>query len=122
MRPGPEERVGWGAIGFNILLEGKTIVNLGDTLLHSKEWSTIENPDVLMIPIGGRAVHNTMDEEKALQAVRLMRPNVVIPCHYNLPAFFSKRYCPADVVTFNKGVEKIGSKCVILHENESIDI
>jgi len=122
VKPGPEERVGWGAIGFNIQLEGKTVVNLGDTLLHSKEWSTIKNPDVLMIPIGGRAVHNTMDEEEALKAVKMMRPNVVIPCHYNLPAFFSKRYCPADEVMFKKEVEKTGSECVILNEDESIDI
>jgi len=50
LTPSPEERMGWGAIGFKIKLDGKSIVNLGDTLLHEKAWSNIKNPDVLMIP------------------------------------------------------------------------
>ena len=122
VRPGPEERVGWGAIGFQIQLHGKTIVNLGDTLLHSKNWSTIENPDVLMIPIGGREVGNTMDDEEALQAVKRIQPKLVIPCHYNLPAFFTKYYCPVDDKMFKKDVEKTGTECTILHKNEEVDI
>ena len=52
--PGPTERIGWGAIGFKIELDGKVIVNLGDTLLHLEEWRSINHPDVLMIPIGGK--------------------------------------------------------------------
>jgi len=56
-KPGPEERVGWGANGFNIKLDGKRIINLGDTLLHEKEWQKTNNPDALMIPTGGRAIH-----------------------------------------------------------------
>jgi L-ascorbate metabolism protein UlaG (beta-lactamase superfamily) len=44
-----------------------------------------------MIPIGGKAVHNTMYEEEVLQVVRIMSPKHVTPCHYNCPAFFSKR-------------------------------
>lgn len=122
IKPGPEERTGWGAIGFHIQLNGKSIVNLGDTLLHEKEWKTIQNPDVLMIPIGGKAVHNTMDEEEALQAVKIMRPKLVIPCHYNCPAFFSKKYNPADDQMFKTEVEKTGAKCTILHNGESIDL
>jgi L-ascorbate metabolism protein UlaG (beta-lactamase superfamily) len=120
LKPGPEERVGWGAIGFNIQLDGKTIVNLGDTLLHANEWETINSPDVLMIPIGGKFSHNTMDEKEALQAVRIMRPKLVIPCHYNLPALFTKKYCPANDRMFKTEVEKTGAKCVILHNGESI--
>jgi len=122
LKPGPEERVGWGAIGSNIKLDGKSIVNLGDTLLHTNEWKTINNPDVLMIPIGGKAIHNTMDEIEALQAVRIMQPKLVIPCHYNCPAFFSKKYNPANDMRFKEEVEKIEAKCVILHKGESIDI
>ena len=102
VKPGPDERIGWGAIGFKIQLDGKTLINLGDTLLHEEEWKEIRNPDVLMIPIGGKAVHNTMDEEEALQAVRIMRPKLVIPCHYNCQAFFSKKYNPADDKMFKK--------------------
>lgn len=122
LKPGSKERVGWGAIGFNIQLDGKTIVNLGDTLLHANEWEAINSPDVLMIPIGGKAIHNTMDVDEALQAVRIMRPKLVIPCHYNCPEFFTKKYNPADEVMFKKQVEKTGSQCTILHKGESMNL
>ena len=122
LKPGADERVGWGAIGFDIKLDGKNIVNLGDTLLHEKEWQTIKQPDVLMIPIGGKMVHNTMDVDEAVQAVTIMHPKLVIPCHYNCSAFFTKTYNPADGQQFKREVEKTGSKCVILGMGDSIDL
>jgi len=122
LKPGPDERVGWGAIGFNIQLDGKSVVNLGDTLLHEKEWQSIKNPDILMTPIGGKTVHNTMDEKEAIQAVKIMQPKLVIPCHYNSPALFSKKYNPADDKMFKKEVEKMGIECVVLRKGDSIEI
>jgi L-ascorbate metabolism protein UlaG (beta-lactamase superfamily) len=122
IKPGPNERIGWGAIGFDIVLNGKRIVNLGDTLLHEKEWQNISEPDVLMIPIGGKSIHNTMDVQEALQAVKIMRPKLVIPCHYNCPAFFTKKYNPADDKMFKVEVEETGTKCIILNIGDSIDI
>jgi L-ascorbate metabolism protein UlaG (beta-lactamase superfamily) len=122
VKPGLTERVGWGAIGFNIQLDGKRVVNLGDTLLHAKEWEAINNPDVLMIPIGGRTNHNTMDEEEALQAVKIMRPKHVIPCHYNMPAFFSKKNAPADENMFKREVEKTGIECHIMRYGDIIEV
>jgi L-ascorbate metabolism protein UlaG (beta-lactamase superfamily) len=118
--PGPEERVGWGAIGYKIKIDGKTIVNLGDTMIRKKDWAKINNPDVLMIPIGGRAVHNTMDEEEALQAVKIMRPKLVIPCHYNCPALFSKKFNPTDDEMFKREVDKMGMECSILKYGDEI--
>ena len=97
-------------------------MNLADTLLHLKEWESVKHPDVLMIPIGGREAHNTMDEKEALQVVRMMKPKLVIPCHYNLPQFFTKKYCAADETMFKHAVEQAGAKCVILHENESVEM
>lgn len=120
--PGPEERIGWGAIGYNIQIGGKTIVNLGDTLLHMDEWKTLKNPDVLMIPIGGKAIHNTMDEEEALQVVQMMRPNLVVPCHYNCPALFSRKYNPADEMMFKRKAEQAGTPCALLSTGQSMDI
>ena len=120
--PGPDERIGWGAIGFHIQLDGKSIVNLGDTLLHEKEWQSIKNPDVLMIPIGGRDYHNTMDEKEAIEAVKIMQPKLVIPCHYNSPAFFSRKFNPVDDRLFKTEVEKMDIKCVILQKNDSIEV
>lgn len=122
VRPGPEERIGWGGIGFKIEIDGKTIVNLGDTLCHTDDWETARNPDVLMIPIGGKTVHNTMDEEEALQAAADMRPGVVIPCHYNCPAFFSKKYNPVDEGMFKRDSEKAGIPCALLSSGESINL
>ena len=34
VKSGPYERIGWGSIGFDISVNGKRILNLGDTLLH----------------------------------------------------------------------------------------
>lgn len=120
--PGPNERIGWGAIGFAIELGGKKIVNLGDTLLQAKEWQTISKPDVLMIPIGGKVAHNTMDETEALQAVSIIKPDIVIPCHYSVPALFTRQYNPADDQYFKAEVEKLGAQCIILGNGESVVI
>jgi L-ascorbate metabolism protein UlaG (beta-lactamase superfamily) len=122
VHPGPKERIGWGAIGFDMQIGGKRVVNLGDTLLHDAEWSTITKPDVLMIPIGGKDAHNTMDEDEALQAVSAMKPQTVIPCHYNCPGLFSQHYNPADDQYFKREVEKLGSRCVILGKGESLSL
>ena len=83
----------------------------------------VKNIDVLMIPIGGgKTVHNTMDVAAALQAVKIMRPKFVIPCHYNCPAFFGKNYNPADDKMFKEEKEKVGIECKILHYGDSINI
>ncbi|MGB5237181.1 MAG: MBL fold metallo-hydrolase [Flavobacteriaceae bacterium] len=120
--PGPKDRIGWGAIGFKIQIEDKTLVNLGDTLLHLDEWRGIKKPDVLMIPIGGRKIPNTMNEEEALEVVKMMKPKWVIPCHYNCPALFSKNYNPADTNWFKAEVEKTGSLCELLGKGQSLKI
>jgi L-ascorbate metabolism protein UlaG (beta-lactamase superfamily) len=67
-------------------------------------------------------IHNTMDEDEALQAVDIMKPKLVIPCHYNCPAFFSRKYNPADAKMFQREVEKMGSRCRILDQGDSIVI
>ena len=120
--PGPLERIGWGAIGFDIQINGKRIVNLGDTLLHTDEWAAIRQPDILMIPIGGREAHNTMDEDDALEVVKAMNPAKVIPCHYNCPGLFTRRFNPGDDGYFKREVEKLGAKCIILQNAESITL
>ncbi len=112
--PGPKERVGWGSLGFIMTWNGRTLVNLGDTLLEEEAWSSIVEPDVLMLPIGGKDAGNTMGVEEAIEAVRLMKPGVVIPMHYNLRALFTNKYCPADAQEFRAGIEKLGSSCIVL--------
>lgn len=68
--------------GLLFTIAGKRIYHLGDTALFSdlalaKRGGPI---DVAIVPIGG---HYTMDPEDAAEAVRLIDPKHVIPCHYN---------------------------------------
>ncbi len=122
VRPGPQERIGWGALGFDIAVDGKRIVNLGDTLLHASEWEALREPDVLMIPIGGKVSKNTMDEDEALQAVSVIAPKLVIPCHYNCPGLFSKQLNPADVSLFEAGVTALGAQCAVMAAGDTFQV
>ncbi len=122
LKPGLKERIGWGSIGFEIYIDNKVIVNLGDTLIHNDEWKTINSPDVLMIPIGGATLHNTMDEKEALETVIMTEPKLVIPCHYDCPGFHKKNGNPADDKYFQAEVKKLGFDCAILRTNESIEL
>jgi L-ascorbate metabolism protein UlaG (beta-lactamase superfamily) len=68
--------------GFVIGGDGVRIYHAGDTAL-SQEMQVIGSfykPHVALLPIGG---YYTMDPEQAAEAVRLVRPRVVIPMHYN---------------------------------------
>ena len=122
VHPGPDERIGWGAIGFDIEVGGTRVVNLGDTLLREEAWTDVQRPDVLMVPIGGGSVDNTMDERDALRAVEIMEPKLVIPCHYNFPAFFTKAFCPADEAWFAREAERLGVPCRALRSGDVIEV
>ena len=120
-QPGPGERVGIGSVGFEITLDGKTIVNLGDSLLLN-EWAGLE-PDVLMLPIGGLGDSTwTMDVSDALEAVKLIAPKKVIPCHYNVPFLWIRNIAPADYQSFKREVERMGVECDILRYGDEIEI
>lgn len=120
-QPGPDERVGIGAMGFRITLSGQSVVNLGDTIFQP-EWKGLA-PDVLMLPIGGLGKSTwTMDVGEALKAVEIISPKVVIPCHYNVPFLWKRTFARADDERFKRGVEALGSRCVLLGDGESVDI
>jgi len=108
-----------GSTGFKITLADKILVNLGDTVLQ-KEWEGL-NPDVLMIPIGGRDINNTMDETEALHAIKLIKPRKVIPCHYNCDFLWKKNINPADDEMFKREVEKLGIECHIMRHGDAIE-
>ncbi|MHA2365551.1 MAG: MBL fold metallo-hydrolase [Candidatus Hodarchaeales archaeon] len=122
VHPGPDERLGWGSLGYDITINGKRIVNLGDTILHTHEWESIKRPDILMIPIGGKIPGNTMDEEEAITAVKNINPQIVIPCHYDGAALIRRKYNKADVEYFKHEIEKLAIECKILNKGESIYI
>jgi L-ascorbate metabolism protein UlaG (beta-lactamase superfamily) len=73
---------GGSAAGFIIKFEnGYTIYHTGDTGLFSdmKTIGRIYKPKLLMICIGG---YYTMDPLEASEAVKLVKPKIVIPMHY----------------------------------------
>lgn len=118
--PGPDERVGFGSIGFKIVINDKSIVNLGDSLLQP-EWAGL-TPDVLMLPIGGLGDQTwTMDVTDAVEAVKLISPKLVIPCHYSVPFFWKKKMAPADDQRFKQEVEKLGVECAIMRYGDIIE-
>jgi len=68
-------------VGFVLKGEGKTIYHAGDTGFFGdmRLIGEIHRPDVALIPIGG---YYTMGDREAAEAVKLVRPSVVIPMHY----------------------------------------
>lgn len=122
LHPGPNERIGWGSIGFEMCIDEKKIVNLGDTIIHRDEWKTLKSPDVLMIPIGGGNVHNTMNVKEALESIASIKPNIVIPCHYNCGGLHRKNANPADEKYFHDEVKKLGLDCLLLGIKESVEL
>ncbi len=109
-----------GSIGLKMTIGDKTIANLGDTVLQ-EGWEGLK-PDVLMIPIGGRVIRNTMDEKEALEAVKLMQPKKVIPMHYNCDFLWQRNINPADDGMFKREVEKMGFECVIMNYGDEIEV
>jgi L-ascorbate metabolism protein UlaG (beta-lactamase superfamily) len=67
--------------GFVITAEEKTLYHAGDTGLFGdmKLIGEIHHPDVALIPIGD---YYTMGPKEAAEAVKLIKPAVVVPMHY----------------------------------------
>lgn len=108
-------------MGFRITIGGTSILNLGDSVLLP-EWKDI-SADVLMVPIGGLG-HNTwtMDVDEALEAVKLISPKRVIPCHYSIPLFWKRRFAMADDQRFKREAEQLGAECTILKHGEALTV
>jgi L-ascorbate metabolism protein UlaG (beta-lactamase superfamily) len=106
--------VGTIPAGYLINFKGTTIYHLGDTGLFS-DLALVgrRHPiDVALVPIGG---HFTMDQVDAVDAVDFVKPQVVIPCHYNtFPAI------AVDVNQFQSDVESAtSSHCVVLEPGQT---
>lgn len=68
--------------GLIVTLGGKTVYHLGDTSLFSdlELIGRRHSIDLALVPIGG---FFTMDRHDAVEAVRMIGPHQVIPCHYD---------------------------------------
>jgi L-ascorbate metabolism protein UlaG (beta-lactamase superfamily) len=94
--------------GLLIGLGGKVIYHLGDTDLFT-DLALVgrrEAIDVALVCIGG---HYTMDRHDAVEAVRLAKPKLAIPCHYDtFPPI------ETDVQAFKADVEAAGTAQVVV--------
>ncbi|MBI5233324.1 MAG: metal-dependent hydrolase [Deltaproteobacteria bacterium] len=68
--------------GFIITMEDKTVYHAGDTgLFYDMALIGETNPlDIALLPIGDNF---TMGIEDAIRAVKMLRPKVTVPMHYN---------------------------------------
>ncbi len=114
-----EAGFGWdaGSSAGAVVRDSSTIYHAGDTALFN-DMSIIHElykPKVALLPIGGRF---TMDVEAAVLATKLLKPDIVIPMHYN-----TFDVIPADPWKFQKMVEdETDSEAVILEPGDSIDV
>lgn len=103
---------GTGKVGFLLEIDGTVVYHAGDTDWIPEMTQLSGTVDVALLPIGGTY---TMDVKAAVQAVASVKPEVVIPMHYNFLDetavtqadldFFvseSKRYCKEAVVLESK--------------------
>lgn len=114
-----EAGFGWdaGSPAGVVIRDNSTVYHAGDTALFS-DMSIIRElykPKVALLPIGGRF---TMDIEAAVLAVKLIKPDIVIPMHYN-----TFDVIPADPWKFQKMVEdETDSEAVIIEPGDSIEV
>jgi L-ascorbate metabolism protein UlaG (beta-lactamase superfamily) len=114
-----EAGFGWdaGSPAGIVVSDGVTVYHAGDTALYSDMALIRElyKPKVAMLPIGGRF---TMGIDQAVLAVTLIKPQFVIPMHYN--TFDVIR---ADVGKFQRMVEdRTDSEVIIMEPGDSIDV
>ena len=94
--------------GLLIGLGGKVIYHLGDTDVFT-DLALVgrrEAIDVALVCIGG---HYTMDRHDAVEAVRLAKPKLAIPCHYD-----TFPHIETDVQAFKADVEAAGAAQVVV--------
>lgn len=114
-----EAGFGWdaGSPSGVVIKESSIIYHAGDTALFN-DMSLIHElyrPKVALLPIGGRF---TMDMDAAVLATKLIKPDIVIPMHYN--TFDVIR---ADPLKFQKMVEdETDAEAVVMEPGDTIDV
>ncbi|MCS7123812.1 MAG: metal-dependent hydrolase [Candidatus Bathyarchaeota archaeon] len=97
--------------------EGKTVYHAGDTglFMDMKLIGQLYKPDLALLPIGG---YYTMGALEAAEAVKLLKPKVVVPMHY--------KTFPVLAQSVDEFVEKVKKraprvKVVVLNPGESFE-
>ena len=103
--------------GFIVSMDGKTVYHSGDTGLFT-DMGLIDKRqpvDLALLPIGDNF---TMGPEDALEAVKLVKPDTVIPMHYNTWPLIAQN--PEE---FKQEVEQeTPARVVILHPGTSYEL
>lgn len=112
----PDGSSGGNPAGFLITAEGKKVYLTCDTgLFESMELYGDEGIDLLVLPIGD---NYTMGPDDALKAVKLVRPKLAVPTHYNTWPVIQQ-----DPQAWAKRVEaETSTKVRVLSPGESLDI
>ena len=99
-------------LGFLIKFGDTTIYHAGDTELISDMEKL--SPDIALLPIGG---HETMDCVDAVRAVKIMKPKLAIPMHYN-----TFKMIQQDPREFKQKIEKsiLKTKVVVLNPGKKV--
>lgn len=112
---GPMEYLGTPC-GFVMNIDGKTIYHSGDTgLFGDMEMIGRLHPlDLALLPIGD---NYTMGPEDALEAVKMLKPKLVIPMHYNTFPLIQQ-----DPLKFKAAVEAAtGSQVAVIAPGDSLE-
>jgi L-ascorbate metabolism protein UlaG (beta-lactamase superfamily) len=114
-----EAGFGWdaGSPAGVVVRDENTVYHAGDTALFN-DMSIIHElfkPKVALLPIGGRF---TMDVEAAVLATKLIKPDIVIPMHYN-----TFDVIPADPWKFQRMVhDETDAEAIIMEPGDVIDV
>jgi len=63
-----------------------------------------------------------MDMQEAIEAVKIISPGKVIPCHYNVPFFWKRRAAPADDQLFKQEMDNLGIECFIMQRGDELEV
>ena len=105
-----------GPVGFVVNMDGVSVYHAGDTdvFMDMQLIGELYRPKVALLPIGD---FYTMGIKGALKAIELIKPEIVIPMHYN--TFPPIKQNPEE---FKEKAEKLGVKVVILKPGESFEV
>ncbi|UCH24758.1 MAG: metal-dependent hydrolase [Trueperaceae bacterium] len=112
----PDGSYGGMPMGVIIEAEGKRIYHAGDTsLFGDMQLIGRGGLDVALLPIGDNF---TMGPDNALEAVRLLKPKLVTPIHYNTFELVNQ-----DADAFKERVEdETESSCLLLAPGEYLEL
>ena len=111
----PDGTYGGNPAGVLLTIDGKKIYHAGDTALtYDMRLVGDEGIDLAMLPIGDNFTMGIVD---AARAIEFIRPNLVVPMHYN-----TFDVIQADPEAFRKLASEAGVTCEVLEPGQSLDL